>query len=326
MIHPSQSQDEPMSATNTLDLPEILKRLENLEPGVFPREALESASDRRGEITPHLLAILEGAIRRADQHEDCSVWMAPTYAMYLLAEFREPRAVPLIIRLISAPRDDIEGVLGEEFTDGLDELLAALCETNVQPLLELVTNKSANEYVRWNAMEALVILIAHERIERNVVVDLIERLFRGELERTENALWSGIACACHEIHPGEFMDELRKAYDEGLVNSFVTCFEQIEEDAKKTVETVLAELRERRQPLIQSAIAEMESWVCFEKEENQEISDEAPNQFLNIPTQEPVRSYEPPTPYVRPTPKVGRNDPCPCGSGRKSKRCCEKVV
>ena len=26
--------------------------------------------------------------------------------------------------------------------------------------------------------------------------------------------------------------------------------------------------------------------------------------------------------YVRPQPKVGRNDPCPCGSGRKFKKCC----
>lgn len=27
-------------------------------------------------------------------------------------------------------------------------------------------------------------------------------------------------------------------------------------------------------------------------------------------------------PFVRPGPKVGRNDPCPCGSGRKYKKCC----
>ena len=26
--------------------------------------------------------------------------------------------------------------------------------------------------------------------------------------------------------------------------------------------------------------------------------------------------------YVRATPKVGRNDPCPCGSGKKYKNCC----
>ena len=27
-------------------------------------------------------------------------------------------------------------------------------------------------------------------------------------------------------------------------------------------------------------------------------------------------------PVVRPGPKIGRNDPCPCGSGRKFKKCC----
>ena len=29
-------------------------------------------------------------------------------------------------------------------------------------------------------------------------------------------------------------------------------------------------------------------------------------------------------PYVREEPKVGRNDPCPCGSGKKYKKCCGK--
>jgi len=39
------------------------------------------------------------------------------------------------------------------------------------------------------------------------------------------------------------------------------------------------------------------------------------------------RSFEPqtphgPTPGTRTRPKTGRNDPCPCGSGRKYKKCC----
>jgi SEC-C motif-containing protein len=29
-------------------------------------------------------------------------------------------------------------------------------------------------------------------------------------------------------------------------------------------------------------------------------------------------------PFVRAEPKVGRNDPCPCGSGKKFKKCCGK--
>jgi preprotein translocase subunit SecA len=30
-------------------------------------------------------------------------------------------------------------------------------------------------------------------------------------------------------------------------------------------------------------------------------------------------------PARREAPKVGRNDPCPCGSGQKHKRCCAKA-
>ena len=29
-----------------------------------------------------------------------------------------------------------------------------------------------------------------------------------------------------------------------------------------------------------------------------------------------------PQPYVREQPKVGRNEPCVCGSGKKFKKCC----
>ncbi|MGD8514575.1 MAG: SEC-C metal-binding domain-containing protein, partial [Granulosicoccaceae bacterium] len=31
-------------------------------------------------------------------------------------------------------------------------------------------------------------------------------------------------------------------------------------------------------------------------------------------------------PYTRDTPKVGRNDPCPCGSGKKYKQCHGKLA
>ena len=33
-----------------------------------------------------------------------------------------------------------------------------------------------------------------------------------------------------------------------------------------------------------------------------------------------------PRPFKRVTAKVGRNDPCPCGSGKKHKKCCGKIA
>jgi len=47
------------------------------------------------------------------------------------------------------------------------------------------------------------------------------------------------------------------------------------------------------------------------------VSNRAPDAQINRPqTDEKI------TPYRRTQPKVGRNDPCPCGSGKKYKKCC----
>lgn len=35
---------------------------------------------------------------------------------------------------------------------------------------------------------------------------------------------------------------------------------------------------------------------------------------------------EKPKPVTRPSDKIGRNDPCPCGSGRKYKKCCMNAL
>lgn len=41
--------------------------------------------------------------------------------------------------------------------------------------------------------------------------------------------------------------------------------------------------------------------------------------------QEPEGEVRQKNPVIRDTPKVGRNDPCPCGSGKKYKQCCGKI-
>ena len=38
----------------------------------------------------------------------------------------------------------------------------------------------------------------------------------------------------------------------------------------------------------------------------------------------PASSSGPKTPYVKKETEIGRNDPCPCGSGKKYKNCCGK--
>jgi hypothetical protein len=84
-----------------MEIQEILDELQYCT-GKFPRQALQEALARREEITAPLLKILEDAGRDTEilnQEE----YMAPIFAMYLLAQFREKQAYPLIVGLLSVP-------------------------------------------------------------------------------------------------------------------------------------------------------------------------------------------------------------------------------
>ena len=43
---------------------------------------------------------------------------------------------------------------------------------------------------------------------------------------------------------------------------------------------------------------------------------------IRDPASRAIEAFDHDLPYVRAEPKVGRNDPCPCGSGKKYKKCC----
>ena len=57
------------------------------------------------------------------------------------------------------------------------------------------------------------------------------------------------------------------------------------------------------------------------EEEAKELERKQKQQQRNIQYQTGAAQAEPPKP-VRAGAKVGRNDPCPCGSGKKYKKCC----
>ncbi len=51
---------------------------------------------------------------------------------------------------------------------------------------------------------------------------------------------------------------------------------------------------------------------------------ELPSEAMRFGLLKQLADIKPSTPQPEKQKKVGRNDPCPCGSGKKYKRCCEK--
>jgi hypothetical protein len=222
-------------------------------------------------------------------------YMAHLYALYLLAQFREPRAYPLIVEFFSLPGDVSLDLTGDVVTEDLDRMLASVCGGETGLIERLAENPYVNVYVRNAALRALVCLVAWGEQSREEVLAYYTTLFHGALIREPHHVWDGLVSCCTDLYPAEVEEEIHHAFRHGLVDDSFIDLAYIEQELARGKEVVLAKLHARRYRPIHDTIAELEGWASLQ----------------------PTR----PTPQAT-TRKVGRNDPCPCGSGKKYKKCC----
>ena len=292
-----------------MEIAEILQQLERNQ-GTFPRAAVAAAVERRDEIIPELLRVLEDSIDRAAELSRSEAYMADLYAMFLLAQFREVRAYPLVVRFAALPSDLLDNLAGDFLTEDLGRVLASVCGGDLGGIQALIENEDTYQWVRSSAIRSLVALVAAGLKSRQEIVDYFAQLFRGKLKRQWSHVWDELAsCSCN-LWPGELIGDIEQAYEEDLVDSGFIGLDDVQRAMAAGKDRALAQLaRNSNLRLVWNTVAEMEWWECFH------------------PASRERKQPAPPRATVEqsaPKPKVGRNEPCPCGSGKKHKKCCGK--
>jgi hypothetical protein len=294
-----------------MELKQILSYLERNE-GYFPRAAVQEAIDHRDEIIPALLEVLEDVARDPKPYAEPGRFIH-IYAMYLLAQFRETRAYPLLVRIFSTPGELVMDFAGGVVTEDLGRILASVSDGDVGGMTALVEDEQANEYVRSAAMRGLVTLVACGKRDRDEVMAYFMSLFQ-KLERSFGHTWTALVRSCVELYPKEAVKEIRQAYEDERVESFFIGWEDVEEALGRGKEAAMEELK-GRYSLITDTAEELGGWACFPQE-----ASKVARRKLGFGARPP--GLRPPKPIHQPRTKVGRNDPCPCGSGKKFKKCC----
>jgi len=303
-----------------MTIPEVLKELEPYT-GKFPMKAMRAAIEQREAITPELLRVLESVAAAPSEWAGRKDNMLPLFAIFLLAQFREKPAYPLLIKIVSAPGEIPFDLFGDTITGGLSQVLASVYDGNSALLRGLVESEQVNEFVRSAALNTFLALENTGQMPRETVLDYFHDLFHGRLERTPSYAWSSLVCVVADLPAPELLEEVRQAYADGLVDTKVADLEGIERDVKAP-----EPWRRDRRYLITDAIAEMEWWASFHLEDSRPKKlpkSEVPVLPSPPPVPDSDSEYVAPQPFVR-EPKIGRNDPCPCGSGKKYKKCCGK--
>jgi hypothetical protein len=298
-----------------LEVDEIISEFKWFD-GKFKREAVEAAVARRDEIIPELLLVLEEI---ADPELAAGLdadggYMAHLYAMYLLAQFRETRAYPLVVKIALLPSDLLESLFGDCITESFGAVLASVCGGDLEGIQSIVENPDANEWVRGEALEALVTLVAARIKTREEILDYFRSLFHGKLTDRNEIVWGDLVACSADLYAPELLGNIEKAFEEGLIDPMHIGLDEIRSDLAQGEEWALARLATNpHRRLVDDTVKAMGWWASFNEDKTHRPQ---PLEAMN-PWRDEIQ-----TGYKRAAPKIGRNDPCPCASGKKYKKCC----
>ncbi len=279
-------------------------------------QALVSADAHREALVGPLLEALDRGV--ADplgaSRQDASLF---SYALYLLAKWREPRAYPHVLRWLSLPEEEPFEIAGDVVTQDGGRILAAVCDGNLEPIVSLILNREADDWGRSAGVIALTLLAAWAEIPRAQIVERLQWLAREGLERTRSAVWDSLAFGAADIEAVELFPELRRGYDEDLIDPHTVSPSELDEIEMMPPGEMTERTRERCPPIDDVAIAT--AWWDRRPEYRDEEDDLNP--YGSDWDEQSGDDMEIIEPYRAP-PKVGRNEPCTCGSGKKYKKCC----
>jgi uncharacterized protein YecA (UPF0149 family) len=274
---------------------------------------MQWALDHWGEAGPPLRAVLDRASRDEDAAFEASG--QALMAAYLAAQARDGQAFAAICRMGMSP-EVLEASLGE--SEDYARLLISTFDDDLRPLRSLIEAEGGDEFARSHALQALTWLAAHGRADRREAEAYLERLAEA-LPAEESFVWYGWQWAIAVLGLQRLAPLVQQAFAAERISPTIMNYGDFLEDLNSALAASGSERAFEKEQLapIDDVIGELSNWYCYSEDyRRRRLADEQGgglDEDEYWPLQEPA---------INPFRDVGRNDPCPCGSGKKFKKCC----
>ena len=212
---------------------------------------------------------------------------------------------------------DVAEWLGDATEETLPGILINVFDGDMALLTRAIESSRGDEFARASALEALGYLVRAKR----VLADEDMRAYLRKLRRTappraESVFWLAWAETASGLGYEDLRIDVAMLTKDGFIEGRMfplEDFDRIVASARGDPEGLAGFRAQGIRPL-DDAVGTLESWSrrCGENLDEDAFGGEA----------ELDESGRSDAPHVNPFRDVGRNDPCPCGSGRKYKRCC----
>jgi Protein of unknown function (DUF1186)/SEC-C motif len=298
-----------------MDARKILHQLTYAEG--LPTEALKAASDQRVEMLPVFLDEIETYLALAP-----AARAKPTplfFIFHLLGEWRERAAYRPLTRLLRLPRPDVDRIFGDGITTTSHRVMAAVFDGDPEPLFDIILAPIAEEFIRAGMCEALAMVTVRGGLDRTAASRFFRDAFMELQPQRQNYVWVGWQSAIAMLGMSDLKTLVKKAFDRGFIDGHVLGFDHFEEDLRRGIEHP-GEPRlpdDRDSTLFGDTVEELSGWYCFSEQYSEDQE-----RYRRQAEANRARSQRLENPFK----SVGRNDPCPCGSGKKFKKCCLATV
>lgn len=315
------------AASHAIDA-ELDRIVSELDKGVeiLPEAAIREAREHRDLMVPRLVRVLEEAIAAARRGEK-PAGNAHFFALFLLTEFKAAQAFPAILDGLTLPVELTEDLFGDAIHELPPRIFALFLGERVEAIEAIVDDRSLYDTLRWSAAGSYLHLVREGRMNRDDAVRSLQRHLRQAIDHDDYKIGTGLVCELSNYAPAEALDDIREAYHRGLVESFFIGFKDVEQSIAEGDARFRTEL-DRCTSLDLDTLAELRTWPSFRDKSTADVhrfaepltnssSPPAPHFTARTEPFEHLRD-----PITVSAPRVGRNDPCPCGSGKKFKKCC----
>jgi hypothetical protein len=281
-----------------------------MEPKL-PDFAIGMCTVRIEEAAPALRAILTRAADGAELSDDDATLLFR--GLHILGGARDQQACRPLLRLLRRPRDDTDYLLGDTVTESLSRIVAGVFDGDVDALFAAIAEPSLDEFIREALLSAATFLAWDGRIERDRMRQFLEEFYEQRLAENEDFVWIGWLEAIALLGLRVLAPLVDSAWNEGRIPEGVldrTHFEKDLAEAERAPDDV--ERFERAHLGYIDDVLESLDWCRYRES------------AADSEVQEPLLTdlAPPMVPFINPMRNVGRNDPCPCGSGKKAKKCC----
>jgi len=292
---------------------EALVKLLFTEEDRLPRMAVDEFLDRGERLVSPLTELIEDP-----QNWTASppAWWAPIHATFILGVIGGISVIPGLLKAMElAETNECDWV-----SHVIPAIFGSLGPTSRPGLTDIVTNRSHSPFLRGYAVEALAATTLSEPEADEEVFSLLGAIFADASE--EKILRGIIGNVLLDFQRSEYIEHLLAftrqdtRTEEGDVGENLPFSEDDIEEAftqhKPTLRLYQQDWLTFYDP---DAISQRQArWA---QEEEEVADEEALWEGIPHPTpSDPVNAVS----HV--APKIGRNDPCPCGSGKKYKKCC----